>query len=374
MRRAVFAGLMLASVSAWAAISSNVLNSSDHAAIEGTLGNSVFGITLIVDDTCALPIIGSPCNVNYAGPEMIPAANDASIAQTIVYPGTPATSTGTPNPHVPYGVMNFSYSGYGIGSDQQNYSLLEAGDAVFIWPFCTSGGAQAYPPVVMSNALLNTSASSGLCSYAYGIEFSITSGYLGLSTDDASDVSASLATVFAAMANAHPSWTWGDVKGALRQTASNWAAGYATIASPGGVPSLGYGNINYAAAVALSGPSALYLQPPGMAVQNHGYYASITVYPFPQTRRARERIYIGGTWPAASSSNELTAAQVSAAGGTIIYDSGGATGAQSFSYAPVASGSATFTAITLDASGNGSRIESFAQSTQSFVVGTACFQ
>ncbi len=371
MRRAIFAGLMLASVSAWASLSTSVLNITDHAAEEGPLAESAFGISIIVDDTCKLPVTQVPCAPNNSALGSISDAANSSVAQTIVYPGTPLTSTGVPNAHVPYGLINYSFSGYNLGLDSTYYSAATANSVLLNQPFCTSGQAQAFPPVAFSTALVNTAGSTGLCAYAYGVEFSITSGYLGLDTATASGTSASMTALFAAMASAHSSWTWADIKGALRQTASNWAGGYVAYNSTG--PAFGYGNVNYSSAVGISSATSIYLEPPGMGIANHSSYIVVTLYPYMQTRRAKEVIYAGGTWPAASSGNELTAAQIASAGGTKVYDDFGATGIQTFTYSPASSGSDTFTVLTLDASGNGSRIESFAQSTQSFVVGIACF-
>jgi hypothetical protein len=178
--------------------------------------------------------------------------------------------------------------------------------------------------------------------------------------------------VLAVLKSNHPTWAWGDIKGALRQTASNWVTGYTPNNSVG--PGYGFGNINYDAANAISSTAGIFLQSPGLQIFPHGYYAMLTLYPFKTTRRVKEVVYIGGTWPAASTVNELTAAQIASAGGTLVYTSNGIDVKPTFSYAPAATGTAQFTALTLDASGNGSRVESFTQQTQLFVVGSACLQ
>jgi hypothetical protein len=359
-------------------LSTNILNLTDHVNEEGSLGTSVFGLTFIVDDTCSLPIVGSPCTSTTVGPSQAPAAAvNSSVAQTVVYPGTALTSTGTPNTHVPYGVINNSYYGYDVQTEQAIYTTLLANSVAFAMPFCNSGIAQPYPPVAMVGSLPNNISSgneSAICAAAAGVEFSISAGYLGLDTSSASATSASMATTIAAIANSHPTWLWGDIKGALRQTASNWATGYAVSTGSGSALGYGYGNISYTAAAALNSPTAVYLQAPGMTVQNGGYYAVVTLYPFITSRRAKEVVYAGGTWPAASSINEMTAAQITAAGGTKVFDDGGITGIQSFVYTPAVSGNVTFTAITLDSSGNGSRVESFSMMAESFVAGTGCQQ
>jgi hypothetical protein len=66
-----------------------------------------------------------------------------------------------------------------------------------------------------------------------------------------------MAGFLAALKYAHPSWSWFDIKAALRQSASNWATGYSHSA-------FGYGYIDWSAANALGSPSSLYLQPPGL--------------------------------------------------------------------------------------------------------------
>jgi hypothetical protein len=196
-----------------------------------------------------------------------------------------------------------------------------------------------------------------------------------------------MAAILSALRYNHPTWTWGDIKAALRQTASNWPTAYAAYNSASLYysqysssyvtgPAFGYGNINF---VAANSVSHIYLQPPGMAIQNFGWYVVGTIYPFLQTRRAREVVYIGGSWPSpaigcgGSTCNEYTAAQIAAAGGTLVYTSSGESGVEEFVYNAPRSGSATFVALTLDSSGNGSRVENFMYNTQTFSVGAMCF-
>ncbi len=341
----------------------NVLSNSDHAAsnIQSALtALSISGV--VVNQTCA-----SPCG------------------SAIIAPGSPfilfalgagpfyALNSSTVVNHQPYTVLTESTTNYSEVLDQQNYNTLETNGIIYSMPHCpTMPLSPDYPPVTMVNVLPAGASSHTVatCGYDGGTEFSLSANYLYAgSTGSPSATGATMAGILAAMKNTQSTWNWFDIKGALRQTASNWATGWTQ--NNGGA--LGYGNVNYAAASTLASTANIFLQAPGFVVINHGYYAQILLYPFATTRRVKEEIFVGGSWPAASTINEMTATQVTAAGGTHIAqcDNTGTT-AFSCSYAVPATGSATFTALTLDASGNGSRVESFSQITQSFVVGVAC--
>lgn len=244
------------------------------------------------------------------------------------------------------------------------YAAAVASGGVVVAPGPSSGTNSALQQLNAS-IMTVTSPDSGDANRGtggYGLEFFLSTSYLGLTTNtDSADVG-NLSGIAAAVAFAHSGYNAFDVHAALRQTASGWSNGWTKAA--------GYGTVNYSTA---SGSiSTVYLQPPNMVIQNLGYYAQITLYPFRTTRRVKEVVYIGGTWPAASAGNELTAAQIAAAGGTLIYTSNGTDVIPQFSYAPAASGTATFYALTLDASGNGSRIELYEATPETFVVGTSC--
>jgi hypothetical protein len=373
----LFCAILFSSVAA----AENVLSNTDHISQDAygaivLLGGTVGPSGTAVDQTCPTSstpgvgcfTVGGPQFLTYA--DIIKLASDTS---GVAYLWGSATVTN----HAPYSVINQSSTGYTLlDLDQSYYGSLAAADQIYMMAFCGTPMAGDYPPVRASTILPSDSSlpfvPNGVsgCGYGTGIEFSMTPGYKGFATGSPSGTTEAMTGVYSMLKTNHMSWTYADVKAALRQTADSWGAGYAPYhASPLG---FGFGNINYDAANALSGPSAIYLQAPGMSVQNHGYFAYVTVYPFLTTRRAREKVFVGGTWPAASTLNEMTAAQVTAAGGTLIYDSAGATGAQTFSYAPAASGTAVFTALTLDASGNASRVETFSQISTPFLLGTSC--
>lgn len=359
----------------------NVLSNTDHIVGDVTSAISILGGSNTVNQTCpssTTPGVG--CFTN-GGPSFI--LNTALIANAVdntvaEYLAGTATSTGTPNSNVPYQILNQSSTGYHLTQYDQNvYSSLIANSQIYVMAYCGGPGTgDAYPPIAASTILPNTTGSlaSQTCGYALGIEFSMTAGYKGFATGSPSGTTEAFSGVYAVLGANHPTWTFADIKGALRQTASNWAAGYAPSATPGGVISYGFGNIDYDSANAISSTNNIFLQSPGMTISNHGYYAIITLYPFRSTRRANEVVYIGGTWPAASASNELTASQIAAAGGTLVYSSNGTDIEPVFTYTPAVSGTATFRAFTLDSAGNGSRLESFAALVESFTVGMACFQ
>lgn len=378
--------LIIGALAMTAAQAQNVLNNSDHAV------NQLNAAVTILNGSVNPPYVDQTCmtgySINSGGGEPVNANGcDSWSAQTSSYSTVFATAgtlvadstnagaslfagaTATSSNHAPYSVLNTSATGYSIsGIDQTYYSTLASNNQISVWPFC--GGPQSYPGIVTSTILSLYAGQQ--CSADVNIEFSMTSGYEGFETTTPSGTSAALAAVYGVLKKNHASWTMADIKAALRQTADGWANGYLSFqTTPTGY---GYGNVNYAAANALSGTSAIYLQAPGMAITNYGPSALVTLYPFVTTRRAKEVIYLGGTWPAPSTLNEMTAAQITAAGGTKVYDDGGATGIQTFVYAPAVSGSVTFTVLTLDGSGNGSRVESFSRIAETFTVGLQCYQ
>jgi hypothetical protein len=354
----------------------NVLSNTSHFVLDVPNAISILGgSSTTVDQTCpsggAGYFPGSNCGTTNS---FVPAEVFVTYATNGALSFYSANTASPVINHEPYGIITQSSTGYNLLTyDQNNYNTLETNSVLYMTAYCGGpGSGDAYPPVAVSTILPNyaPSLASNSCGYATGIEFSMSQNYKGLDTNSPSGTTASMAGLFQVLAQNHPTWTWGDRKAALRQTASNWTSGYVGFNASG--PAFGFGNVNYDAANGLSSTANIYLQAPGMRILNYSYYASITIYPFVTTRRAKEVVYIGGTWPSASSINEMTATQIASAGGTKIFDDGGATGAQTFSYAPVVTGSATFTAITLDSLGNGSRVESYNMVMQSFTVGTSC--
>ena len=362
----------------------NVLLDSDHAVNQLNADVPILNGSVnppYVDQTCMTGYSnnlggGLPVNANGCFTYASGSYSEVYTPTAILVPDSTNTgaslfagATATASNHAPYSIMSTSYTGYSIeGDDQVYYNTLSSNDQISVWPFCGGDQINGYPGVVTSSILSLTGGSQ--CGPGLNIEFSMSNAYDGFDTVDQSAASVGLAAIYAVIKKNHSSWHMADIKAALRQTASSWSSGYAeTQSSPTGY---GYGNVNFSAANALSGTSAIYLQAPGMTIHNLQSWAQITLYPFVTTRRAKEVVYAGGTWPNPNSLNEMTAAQIAAAGGTKILDDGGNTGAQTYTYVPGTTGSVTFTAITLDSSGNGSRVESFSQIPESFIVGTGC--
>lgn len=356
----------------------NILNNTGHFSSGPGSMLSVLGISgPVVSQTCPQGGNAQQCIDPYA---LVPAATfiaDATDANAVLFPAGDQTAISTPNPNVPYKVLTQSYFGYSFAGSLTHYTDLAAADVVYNYAFCNGGGlATDMPPVTYTTVLMGSLSYEGTCTPGPGVELSMSQPYKGFSVTSVSEATALMAGVLSAMRHQHSTWTWPDIKGALRQTACNWSGGFQVIATNcGGTgnPGFGFGNIDYDAAVALSSTAAVYLQSPIYTIINSNYsLLTITLYPYLQTRRAKEVFYVGGTWPAASSVNEMTAAQVAAAGGTKIFDDGGATGIQTFTYRPPLSGTYVVVGLTLDASGNASRVESYMPISQIMIVGQAC--
>lgn len=247
-----------------------------------------------------------------------------------------------------------------------NYAALEAYDQAFSLPFlgaCNSGYEGCpQPPIYSTNVFSPDSGSP-----AAGDEFEMSADYLGFETSAPSWTTAAMSAVLAALRYDHPTWTVPDVVAALRQTASNWSSGYDAATG-------GYGTIAFSSADGISSASDLYLQPPLMILANKGYYATITLYPFRQTRRVHEAIYSVNPsygWPA---KNEYTLSDIEASGATLLYTSNGTDVIPVYTYVPAVSGTLTVIAFTTDGDGNYSRVESFSAQQVTLTVSAACTQ
>lgn len=287
------------------------------------------------------------------------------------------TSSPTVN-HAPYFVANLSmccWSTNGqfnlyVPMDVQLYSQLEPqGEVLSISYGGTGFGINPRPSTTPPGVVTTTgsASNSGDGGTGGGIEFGLSPSYLGLDTSEDSWVSAEIAGFILAMKYQHSTWNVWDIKGALRQTASNWTTGY----NPS---SYGYGIISYASATAVSSPTAVYLQGPLMSIFNPtNTYATITLLPYRSTRRSHEIIVsvsAAYTWPI---KNEYTAADIAASGATTLYTSNGTDVEPTYVYVPAVSGSITFAAFTTDGSGNYSRIESaFSEQTLTLATSTQC--
>jgi hypothetical protein len=390
MRKLLIHPVLLWAAATAAAIPPSILNVSDHEAYQlqpdlAALGiaNSRYTQTAAPSSTVWALNQTCPGQCNF----MAAPAFNIEFATTLAtgeYPINGSATDAPVYPRVAYQVINQSSSSSIslTAVDRQNYAALVASSMVYSMAYCGSPNAGDYPPVALvtvlpNNAPANAALARAFCGYASGIEFSIpvTSGtWTPINKETGrGDVSSPSATtefmtaVLAALKYNHPSWTWGDVKAVLRITASNWRTGYAAYNSSG--PAFGYGNLNYVSANAYSG--TIYLQPPGMTLAGRGDYATITLYPFLQTRRHHEAVYIvalGFSMPPAENGNEYTraeiAALVSAGHLSAITTNAGQTRMPRLVYTPAAGAAFRFIALTEDASGNASRAETF--SVQSF--------
>jgi len=209
----------------------------------------------------------------------------------------------------------------------------------------------------------------------WGIEFLMpytTSSQAVYGGGSASDACTSSTAIFAAMRYNHPAWTWQDIKGAIRQTASNWSTGYNPLSG-------GYGVYNYSSANSVSNTSSIYLQPPNISIipNASNETATLTVYPYTQTRRDHEAVYQFNSAPNFSAINELTPSSLAALCGTLIYDDRTYSGYQTPGVTPnvtlyfASAGTYYFIPFTIDSAGNASRIESFS-ATQVITVPDLC--
>ena len=285
-------------------------------------------------------------------------------------------------PHTPYHILASETTSYGATSlyeDSCYYSQLMSASPQQIvveamgsvqpagggngrrpaWPAASQPGT-AMTYVSSPNSLDGSSAD--------GIDFAVSASYLGLNTTSDSNDGGIFGGLFAALAYEHPTWNAFDLKAVFRITASNWSTGYAPA-------NWGYGIVNWNSAENYSG--SIYLQPPGLLVNNFGYYATLTLYPFRQTRRSYEVICTyNSSYSQSGGTNELNSTQFASACATQIYPSATwpqqSVVAPEITYAPLTSGTVTFVAFTTDGMGNYSRLEEFSTPAATFVVGNAC--
>lgn len=285
-------------------------------------------------------------------------------------------TTTPPINHAPYALANLSFCCWStdgaflsfVPMDTQLYNALQTQNAILAVSY---GGSLALPnprPLNTQPPIVTTSGSatnSGDGATGGGIEFGLSPSYLGLNTSADSFISAEIAGFLLAMQYQHPTWNLQDIKGALRQTASNWATGYNPTA-------YGYGLLDYASATAVTSPAAVFLQPPEVGVQQFTGSLLVTLYPYRQARRVQEVLYSVNpsyVWPLKS---EYTAADLVASGGTLLFTSNGALQTSTFTFVPLVSGSVTLLAFTTDGTGAYSRVESFSAQTFSLTVATMC--
>lgn len=246
--------------------------------------------------------------------------------------------------HSPYAVLSTPFTGYTLSIETANYATFEGNAIANGWSYSSSLAALTPPPVY--------SFTVGLGLTGPGVEFTLSNNYKGFDTTSLSTVEVGVAALFAAMQINHSTWTWPDIKGALRQTAANWATGYDPT-------NFGYGVVDFDSATALANTNAIFLQPPVLQVSAvPPGRLSVTLYPFRQSRRDHEIVFVAPlsyVWPL---KNEYTTADLNASGGAGIYASNGTdvipTAVVSVSVPP---GRYNVIAFTTDGSGNYSRVE-----------------
>jgi hypothetical protein len=279
-----------------------------------------------------------------------------------------SVASGLSSNHVTYAALNESICCYSPGLDQMYYTTLVSQGTVLAQPVVVAGvgplpvGSQPGTVIVSASAPNSSNGGTG-----WGVEFGLPTSYLSLDTSKDSFVSAEMSGFLAALKYNHPTWNWFDIKGALRITANQWSTGYTSTG-------FGFGLIDWTAANAVASPTAVYLQGPGLNVQNNGYYALITLYPYRQTRRSVELLYsvaASYVWPV---KNEYTATDITTSGATLLYTSNGTDITPHYSFTPLFAGTATFVAFTSDGAGHFSRIEPFSAQSVTLTTGTSCHQ
>src|SRR5262249_49139880 len=132
-------------------------------------------------------------------------------------------------------------------------------------------------------------------------------------------------------------------------TASKWVTGW----------NADYGSIDYDAANAITSSGSLFLQPPNLVALTAGInQLTLMIYPFRQSRRHHEVVYLVPAsyhWPL---KNEYVTADITASGGPLIYTGNTTdvipTATVTFAVPP---GRYNLIAFTTDNSGNFSRHE-----------------
>jgi len=270
---------------------------SDIIAVKGS---GYVDVTVFVDRTTA-----SPSDATFDANIV----SDASNTSATFY----SQQTSSPVNHATYFVTNNSFAGFTLQTwDLANYAALQTNQIMMSWAN-TIVQPPNTPPPVTSTTSTATSAPGNFSTP--GLEFGIAQNYLGCITTAPSYVTSCMSAILGMMHADHPTWTWGDIKGALRQTASNWSTGYDDT-------NYGYGAISYTAATAVASTSSIYLQPPVITASvpspNH---LTLTIYPARSSRRDHEVVYLMPAtyvWPV---KNEYALSDITAANGTLIYTS-----------------------------------------------------
>ena len=364
LRAALGAALVVcASHPSRAALAPPVLVNSSHASQFVTKDLTILHPELhsgpgldAVDNTCNGGTTVAVCSTNAVFDATIVADTQNSSAANIN-----VHSLQYPVNHAPYALVNNSFAGYSFNGgfgDPAAYTVLNAYGVLMSWAF-VAAGPSGTPPPITSATVTATAGPAALPEPHWGLEFGIVNNYKGFDTSAPSWVAAAMTAILAAMRMDHPSWSWFEIKAALRQTASNWATGW----NPS---QFGYGAVDYDAATAIASTAALYLQPPILQVSLTGTDARLTLYPFRTARRAYEVVYlVPGTYTFPMK-NELTAGDIAAlvaAGGQLVFTGNGTdvTPSGSGTFTPTPGVVYTMIGFTTDGAGAYSRVEAWSR-------------
>jgi hypothetical protein len=223
-----------------------------------------------------------------------------------------SVASGNPVNHAPYAALNISATGYNLSIDEQAYQLAGSWATLIAQPLAAGvQGPQPSgtpPPTAMQVVSSAESADGGT---GWGIEFAVETNSVptaapGWSVSEDSWVSPEGLAIAVAIKHNHPTWSWFDIKGALRQTASNWFTGYSHA-------TFGYGTMNYSAATGIVSPQQIYLEPSGLYILGNSTAAvQLTLAPFLQSRYASALILSCSNAHGWSIKNEYTTADVTA--------------------------------------------------------------
>lgn len=288
----------------------NVLNNSGHAAVDINSAISLLGYGAQIGSGITTDETDCSSAFNRTEPAALvrdTSRNNLDIASRCIIAVN----------HAPYILLSNSFSGYSPSpaQDVSYYESFVSAGLLSNWAVISASTCKYIP-------LMTTGCDVVGGSYTTGAEFYMTQKYKGFDTNSPSGAAASFAGMLATIKYLKPAWNWFDIKGALRQTASNWSKGYQVSGD-------GFGNIDYDSAIAIRSASSIYLQQPLLtAIPFNGpgaHYVKLAVYPYRQMRRAYDVIYrfmVNPTFANNKGKNELTLADIQAIpGATLVYTS-----------------------------------------------------
>jgi len=250
-------------------------------------------------------------------------------------------------------IISSSFSGWQAAFDSLGYMPLTANKMVHVYAYePVKKQPKNVPPPAAFVTVNKTGGKSG-----DGIEFGVPAAYMngkGQSSTP-SGATAQLAGLMACLKYQHPSWSWFDVKAALRSTAANYATGY----DP---DRYGYGSIDYYRANAVTDAAQLPLFAPAAVPfftkeQKEGRI-NFFINSFKQTRRMTDALF-KFTAPPKVYLQELTLPEITALGGTWVFSGDLSKTKNIHTYNAGSTETIYFVWFTVDLDGNYSRIEPY---------------